>query len=116
MEEFYINHGAFRSIAFSPAIAETTIVEYDPNLDSRLVYEDGQFIQVPPFDRPKIIELLGPYGAYLQYIIPHPETETPAKSMADKGVVFLELAFDPQEIFKELEKREIFVHYSVSSR
>ena len=68
------------------------------------------------FARPKIIELLGPYGAYLQYIIPHPETETLAKSMADKGVVFLELAFDPQEIFKELEKREIFVHYSVSSR
>ena len=31
------------------------------------------------------------------------------------GVVFPELAFDPQEIFKELGKRESFVHHSVSS-
>jgi hypothetical protein len=25
-----ISHGAFRSIAFSPSIAETTRIEYDP--------------------------------------------------------------------------------------
>jgi len=31
VEEIYISHGVFRSIAFSPAIAETKIVEYDPN-------------------------------------------------------------------------------------
>ena len=91
VEEIYISHGAFRPIAFSPAIAETTIVEYDPNLDSRLVYEDGKFIQVPPFARPKIIDLPEPYGAHLQYIIPHPETETLAKSMADKGVRRIEV-------------------------
>ena len=91
VEEIYISHGAFRPIAFSPAIAETTIVEYDPNLDSRLVYEDGKFVQVPPFARPKIIDLPEPYGAHLQYIIPHPETETLAKSMADKGVRRIEV-------------------------
>ena len=86
VEEIYISHGAFRPIAFSPAIAETTVVEYDPNLDSRLVYEDGQFVQVPPFARPKMIDLPAPYGSHLQYIIPHPETETLAQSMADRGI------------------------------
>ena len=91
VEEIYISHGAFRPIAFSPAIAETTIVEYDPNLDSRLVYEDGKFVQVPHFASPKIIDLPEPYGAHLQYIIPHPETETLAKSMADKGVRRIEV-------------------------
>ena len=44
-----ISHGAFRPVAFSPAIAETTRVEYDPELPSRVVYENGKFIQVPPF-------------------------------------------------------------------
>ena len=91
VEEIYISHGAFRPIAFSPAIAETTIVEYDPHLDSRLVYEDGNFVQVPPFARPKMIDLPEPYGAHLQYIIPHPETETLAKSMANKGVRRIEV-------------------------
>ena len=86
VEEIYISHGAFRPIAFSPAIAETTVVEYDPHLDSRLVYEDGQFVQVPPFARPKMIDLPAPYGSHLQYIIPHPETETLAQSMADRGI------------------------------
>ena len=86
VEEIYISHGAFRPIAFSPAIAETTVVEYDPNLDSRLVYEDGKFLQVPPFARPKMIDLPAPYGSHLQYIIPHPETETLAQSMADRGI------------------------------
>ncbi|HHZ91020.1 TPA: saccharopine dehydrogenase [Candidatus Poribacteria bacterium] len=91
VEEIYISHGAFRPIAFSPAIAETTVVEYDPHLDSRLVYEDGEFVQVPPFARPKMIDLPEPYGAHLQYIIPHPETETLAKSMVDKGVRRIEV-------------------------
>lgn len=47
-----INHGAFRPLAFLPAIMETTNIEYDPDLPSRLVFEDGEFIQVPPFNSP----------------------------------------------------------------
>ena len=31
------------------------------------------------------------------------------------GTVFPELAFDPQEVFQELEKRRILVHHAVSS-
>ncbi len=41
-----VSHGAFRPIAFSPSIAETTIVEYDPNLADRVVFEDGEFKQL----------------------------------------------------------------------
>jgi len=52
-----ISHGAFRPVAFSPSIAETTRVEYDPELSSRVVYEKGAFIRVPPFARPLEIEL-----------------------------------------------------------
>ena len=84
------SHGAFRPIAFSAAIAETTRIEYDPTLASRVVYEDGQFIQVPPFARPRVICLPEPYGTHTQYIIPHPEPLTLAKSLASKGVRLIE--------------------------
>jgi saccharopine dehydrogenase-like NADP-dependent oxidoreductase len=86
-----ISHGAFRPIAFSAAIAETTRVEYDPDLPSRVVFEDGRFIQVPPFARPRNIPLPEPYGTHTQYIIPHPETKTLAKSLASKGVRLIEV-------------------------
>jgi saccharopine dehydrogenase-like NADP-dependent oxidoreductase len=80
-----ISHGAFRPIAFSPSIAETTSYEYDPGLPSRTVYEDGKFIQVPPFARPLDVELPGPYGTHPQYIIPHSETKTVAAYLKEQG-------------------------------
>jgi saccharopine dehydrogenase-like NADP-dependent oxidoreductase len=90
VESARCSHGAFRPIAFSEAIAETTRVEYDPSLSSRVVFEDGQFVQVPPFARPRVIELPEPYGTHEQYIIPHPEPLTLSKSLAGKGVRLVE--------------------------
>jgi saccharopine dehydrogenase-like NADP-dependent oxidoreductase len=84
------SHGAFRPIAFSQAIAETTRVEYDPELPSRVVFEDGQLKQVPPFARPREITLPEPYGTHIQYIIPHPEPLTLSRSLADKSVRLVE--------------------------
>jgi saccharopine dehydrogenase-like NADP-dependent oxidoreductase len=86
-----ISHGAFRPVAFSPAIAETTRVEYDPDLSSRVVYENGKFIQVPPFARPREIELPPPFGTHTQYIIPHAETMTLPKSLVDKQIQLIEV-------------------------
>lgn len=86
-----VSHGAFRPIAFSAAITETTTYEYDPDLPGRVVYEGGKFLQVPPFARPRDIELPGPYGTHPQYIIPHSETKTVAQYLADKGVRLIEV-------------------------
>jgi len=86
-----ISHGAFRPVAFSPAIAETTRMEYDPDLPSRVVYENGKFVHVPPFARPREIELPPPFGTHIQYIIPHAETMTLPKSFADKQVQLIEV-------------------------
>jgi saccharopine dehydrogenase-like NADP-dependent oxidoreductase len=80
-----ISHGAFRPIAFSASITETTSYEYDPRLPSRVVYEDGAFIQVSPFARPLEVELPAPYGAHPQYIIPHSETKTVAAYLEAQG-------------------------------
>ena len=91
VEEVYVSHGAFRPFAFSKSITETTTYEYDPNLESRVVFEDGKFIQVPPFARPREIDLPKPYGKTIQYIIPHSETITLAQALKDKGVRLIEV-------------------------
>jgi saccharopine dehydrogenase-like NADP-dependent oxidoreductase len=71
VDKVYCSPGAFRPIAFSEAIAETTRIEYDANLESPVVFEDGEFVQVPPFGRSKTIALPEPFGTHEQYIIPH---------------------------------------------
>jgi saccharopine dehydrogenase-like NADP-dependent oxidoreductase len=91
VSEIYVSHGAFRPIAFSPSIAETTRVEYQPDYPGRVVYENGAFVQVPPFARPREIQLPEPYGRTIQYIIPHSETLTLAKALAGKGVRLIEV-------------------------
>lgn len=86
-----VSHGSYRPIAFSKSITETTTYEYDPDLPGRIVYENGEFIQVPPFARPREIELPEPYGKAIQYIIPHAETKTLAKALEHKGVNLIEV-------------------------
>ncbi|MCG8307424.1 MAG: saccharopine dehydrogenase NADP-binding domain-containing protein [Cytophagales bacterium] len=80
-----VSHGSFRPIAFSKSITETTTYEYDPELPGRVVYENGRLKQVPPFARPRIIELPPPYPALEQYIIPHSETFTLSKWLKNNG-------------------------------
>ena len=86
-----VSHGAYRPIAFSGSITETTIYEYDPKLPGRTVFENGEFIQVPPFARPRVIELPLPYGKSIEYIIPHSETFTLAKYLKNKNVDLIEV-------------------------
>ncbi len=91
IEIIRVSHGAFRPIAFSASIAETTTYEYDPDLPGRIVFEDGEFKQVKPFARPRDIALPEPYGTHPQYIIPHSETVTLAEYLSDKGVRLIEV-------------------------
>ncbi|MEE2946744.1 MAG: saccharopine dehydrogenase C-terminal domain-containing protein [Verrucomicrobiota bacterium] len=86
-----ISHGAFRPFAFSPAITETTRIEYEPDLESRIVFENGEFKQVEPFARPLKVTLPEPFGTHTQYIIPHAETQTIPKSFKEKGVRLVEV-------------------------
>ena len=89
MDEIYISHGAFRAIAHSPGLSSTTFLEYDPNLPGRVVYDNGEYIHVPPFSLEKMVELPEPYGTLPEYIIPHPESFTIPKYI--KGVKRIEV-------------------------
>ncbi|MDR2075863.1 MAG: saccharopine dehydrogenase NADP-binding domain-containing protein [Desulfovibrio sp.] len=90
VESVRVSHGAFRPFAFSRSITETTTYEYDPDLPGRVVFEEGKFVQVPPFARPREIELPQPYGTLPQYIIPHSETRTVAEALKNKGIRLVE--------------------------
>ncbi len=91
VESVRISHGAFRPFAFSESIAETTMYEYDPSLAGRVVYENGKFVQVPPFARPLEVQLPEPYGKHVQYIIPHSETITLAEYLKPKNIKLIEV-------------------------
>lgn len=91
VESVRISHGAFRPFAFSESITETTIYEYNPSLAGRVVYEDGKFVQVPPFARPLEVQLPEPYGKHVQFIIPHSETITLAEFLKSKNVKLIEV-------------------------
>ena len=90
VESVRVSHGAYRPFAFSKAITATTTYEYDPNLPTRTVFEDGKFIQVPPFARPREVKLPEPYGTSIEYIIPHSETVTLSQALKEKGIRLVE--------------------------
>jgi saccharopine dehydrogenase-like NADP-dependent oxidoreductase len=89
VDEIYISHGAFRAISLSPGLASTTFIEYDPNLESRVIYDNKKYVRVPPFSLKKMIELPQPFGTLPQYVIPHPEAFTIPKYI--KGVKRIEV-------------------------
>jgi lysine 6-dehydrogenase len=89
VDEIYISHGAFRAISLSPGLTSTTFIEYDPNLEGRVVYDNGKYVRVPPFSLEKMIELPEPFGTLPQYVIPHPEAFTIPRYI--KGVKRIEV-------------------------
>ncbi|MBR4436297.1 MAG: saccharopine dehydrogenase NADP-binding domain-containing protein [Spirochaetia bacterium] len=80
-----ISHCAYRPIAYSPSIFETTSMEYDPEDPGRMVYENGEYKHVPPFARERLIPSPAPYGVTPQYIIPHAETRTAKQWLCEIG-------------------------------
>jgi saccharopine dehydrogenase-like NADP-dependent oxidoreductase len=64
-----------RPLAASPGLLDTILEEFSPTT-SRFYYEDGQFVQVPPFSGARVLEFLPPVGALETYFVPHSETHT----------------------------------------
>jgi len=86
LEEVQINFAAFRCPAPSMGLLITLLWEFDPTIESRLYYKDGQFHSVSPFEGAKRVHFPGPIGEQEVYYIPHPETRTLPKSLGAKAV------------------------------
>ncbi|MHA1304698.1 MAG: saccharopine dehydrogenase family protein [Candidatus Heimdallarchaeaceae archaeon] len=85
------SHAAYRPIAYSKAIMETVMHHYGSNVVNRVIFEDGEFKEVPPFGRPKLIDLPKPFGPSHQYIYPSAKTTGFAKVLKNKGVRLIEV-------------------------
>lgn len=75
VEAIHIAFASHRSIAPSPGLLDTVIDEFSPEV-SRFYYEDGQLIEVQPFDGARIIQFQPPVGEQEVYFVPHSETHT----------------------------------------
>ncbi|MBS7656284.1 saccharopine dehydrogenase NADP-binding domain-containing protein [Candidatus Bathyarchaeota archaeon] len=89
VDEIQISHAAYRCLAPSLGLLDTTLWEYDPTVEDRCYYENGKYIYVTPFSGEKTIEFPEPIGAQKTYYIPHPELKTLPKSI--KGVRKIEV-------------------------
>ncbi len=76
VEEIEIFWAAFRCTAPSPGLLYTTIWEFEPELEDRVIYENGEFKQMPPFVGNKEVEFHEWIGKRLTVIVPHSETRT----------------------------------------
>jgi saccharopine dehydrogenase-like NADP-dependent oxidoreductase len=86
VDDIQINFAAFRCPAPAPGLLITFLWEFHPDTESRVYYEDGEFIWVGPFEGLKTVNFPGPIGEQEVCYIPHPETRTMPKSLGAKKV------------------------------
>jgi lysine 6-dehydrogenase len=75
VDAIHIAFASHRSIAPSPGLLDTVIDEFSPEA-SRFYYEDGQLVEVQPFDGARTISFQPPVGEQEVYFVPHSETHT----------------------------------------
>jgi lysine 6-dehydrogenase len=86
VDDIQINFAAFRCPAPAPGLLITFLWEFHPETESRVYYEDGEFIWVGPFEGIKKVKFPGQIGEQEVCYIPHPETRTMPKSLGAKKV------------------------------
>jgi saccharopine dehydrogenase-like NADP-dependent oxidoreductase len=86
VDDIQINFAAFRCPAPAPGLLITFLWEFHPKTESRVYYEDGEFIWVGPFEGLKMINFPGQIGEQEVCYIPHPETKTMPRTLGAKRV------------------------------
>ena len=86
----------FRCVAPAPGLLYTTLWEADPQVKERLIYQDGEFIRVPPLSHPKIVDFPEPIGRLEAYVMPHEETRTLPKYIKGLKTVIVRGAWPPK--------------------
>lgn len=95
VDDIQINFAAFRSPAPAPGLLITFLWEFHPKTESRVYYDNGEFIWAGPFEGLKMVKFPDPIGEQQVCYIPHPETRTMPKSLGAKKVS-VQGCFPPQ--------------------
>ena len=94
-EEVQIAFAAFRCTAIAPGLLYTTFWEFDPNVEERVYYKDGEFVRVDPLKGAKTVEFHEQIGRQEAVYVPHEETRTLPKTFPELKKVEVRGCFPP---------------------
>ncbi len=94
-EEVQISFAAFRCTAIAPGLLYTTFWEFDPSVEERVYYENGEFVRVNPLEGAKTVEFHEQIGKQEVVYVPHEETRTLPKTFPELKKVEVRGCFPP---------------------
>ncbi|MGD8505096.1 MAG: saccharopine dehydrogenase C-terminal domain-containing protein, partial [Candidatus Bathyarchaeota archaeon] len=109
-EKVQIAFAAFRCTAIAPGLLYTTFWEFDPEVEERVYYEDGEFLRVKPLEGAKVVEFHEHIGKQEVVYVPHSETRTLPKTFPELKKVEVRGCFPPRtmELIKMMVKYGFF--------
>jgi lysine 6-dehydrogenase len=109
-EKVEIAFAAFRCTAIAPGLLYTTLWEFDPDVEERAYYEDGEFIRVKPLEGAKTVEFHEQIGKQKVVYVPHEETRTLPKTFPELKKVEVRGCFPPQtmELVRMIVKYDFY--------
>lgn len=75
VDSIHVHFATYRSIAPSPGLLQTVLDEFSPST-KRFYHQDGELIEVEPFEGEKLVTFDAPIGRIPCWFVPHSETHT----------------------------------------
>ena len=109
-EKVQIAFAAFRCTAIAPGLLYTTFWEFDPEVEERVYYEDGEFVRVKPLEGAKTVEFHEQIGKQEVVYVPHSETRTLPRTFPELKKVEVRGCFPPRtmELVRMMVKYDFF--------
>lgn len=104
VESVHVHFATYRRIAPSPGLVDTVLDEFSPST-VRFFYEDGKFVEVPPFYGEKEVVFNAPVGRTRTWVVPHSEVHAFSKSIPGVKRVDVRGTWRP-------ETMELLKHYN----
>lgn len=96
VEAVEIDFAAFRGIAYSPGLLHVILWEFDPGTKNRFYFENGKFVDNPPFSGARVVHFPQPIGTQTTYYVPHGEPQTLSKNTPGVKRVCIRGCFPPE--------------------
>ena len=109
-EEVQIAFAAFRSTAIAPGLLYTTLWEFDPAVQERIYYNDGEFVRVGPLEGKKVVEFHEQIGKQEVCYVPHEEPRTLSQTFPQLKKIEMRGCFPPDtmDLIKTLVKYNFY--------
>jgi len=109
-EEVQIAFAAFRCTAIAPGLLYTTLWEFDPAVQERIYYKDGEFVRVGPLEGKKVVEFHEQIGKQEVCYVPHEEPRTLSQTFPQLKRIEMRGCFPPDtmDLVKTLVKYNFY--------